>query len=80
MASSGDEALHEAAALVHSIASDAFEKASYECIHLHGGLGFTWEHDAHLYYRRARADRVLFGEPALHRTGLARSLGLLASP
>jgi alkylation response protein AidB-like acyl-CoA dehydrogenase len=43
-------------------------------------MGFTWEHDAHLYYRRARADRLLLGEPAQHRRRLARDLGLLAGP
>ena len=78
VAATDGEPLPEAAAVAHSIASEAFEKAAYECIHLHGGMGFTWEHDAHLYYRRARADRVLFGEPAEHRAELARSLGLLA--
>jgi len=72
-------ALFEAAAVARSLASDAFERAAYECIHLHGGMGFTWEHEAHLYYRRARADRVLLGEPAAHRQELARSLGLLAA-
>ena len=77
-ASGGD--VGEAAAIAHSTACEAFEKTAYECIHLHGGIGFTWEHDAHLYYRRARADRVLFGEPAVHRAQLARSLGLLAAP
>jgi alkylation response protein AidB-like acyl-CoA dehydrogenase len=77
VASRGSDELVEAAAVAHSIASEAFEKAAYECIHLHGGMGFTWEHDAHLFYRRARADRVLLGEPAAHRSELARSLGLL---
>jgi alkylation response protein AidB-like acyl-CoA dehydrogenase len=69
--------LEEAASIAHSTACEAFEKAAYECIHLHGGMGFTWEHDAHLYYRRARADRVLFGDPVVHRERLARGLGLV---
>ena len=73
------EQLLEAAAVARSIASEAFEKAAYACIHLHGGMGFAWEHDAHLYYRRARADRVLFGEPAAPREALARMHGLVAS-
>ena len=68
--------LFDAAAVAHATGCEAFEKAAYECIHLHGGMGFTWEHDAHLYYRRARADRVLLGDPAAHRAQLARSLGL----
>jgi alkylation response protein AidB-like acyl-CoA dehydrogenase len=70
--------LAEAAAVAHTTASEAFEKAAYECIHLHGGMGFTWEHDAHLYYRRARADRALLGEPAGQRVELSRALGLLS--
>jgi alkylation response protein AidB-like acyl-CoA dehydrogenase len=77
VATSRPEELFDAAAIAHSTACEAFEKAAYECIHLHGGMGFTWEHDAHLYYRRARADRVLCGEPAAHRARLARNLGLV---
>ena len=69
--------LGEAAAIAHATACEAFEKAAYECIHLHGGMGFTWEHDAHLYYRRARADRVLFGDPAAHHARLAQALRLM---
>ena len=76
-ASRPGEDLGEAAAIAHTTACEAFEKAAYECIHLHGGMGFTWEHDAHLYYRRARADRVLFGEPAAHHARLAQALRLM---
>jgi alkylation response protein AidB-like acyl-CoA dehydrogenase len=78
VAASRPDALEEAASIAHTEACHAFEKAAGECIHLHGGMGFTWEHDAHLYYRRARADRALFGEPAALRANLARSLGILA--
>jgi len=78
VAASGGQELSEASAVARSMACEAFDKAAYECIHLHGGMGFTWEHDAHLYFRRARAGRVLFGDPAAQRAGLARALGLLA--
>jgi len=77
VAASRPDELFDAAVIAHSTACEAFEKAAYECIHLHGGMGFTWEHDAHLYYRRARADRVLFGDPAAHRVRLAGALGLV---
>jgi len=77
VAASRPAELFDAAAIAHSTACEAFEKAAYECIHLHGGMGFTFEHDAHLYYRRARADRVLLGEPAAHRGQLVRALGLM---
>ena len=56
--------------------SEAYAKAAYDNIHLHGGMGFTWEHDAHLYYRRARASEMLYGSPGHHRAELARALGV----
>ena len=74
-----EEELLEPSAVARTLASEAFEKAAYECIHLHGGMGFTWEHDAHLYYRRARASRALFGDPAELRAELARSFGWFGS-
>ncbi len=43
-------------------------------IHVHGGLGFTWEHDAHLYYRRAVSSERLFGGPDWHRERMLRNL------
>ncbi|GAA4071627.1 acyl-CoA dehydrogenase family protein [Nonomuraea soli] len=43
---------------------------------LHGGIGFTWEHDAHLYYKRAKADEVLLGPPRVYRARLAQLLEL----
>jgi alkylation response protein AidB-like acyl-CoA dehydrogenase len=39
---------------------------------MHGGIGFTWEHPAHLYLKRAKADSVAFGTSDAHRTSLAR--------
>ena len=41
-------------------------------IQLHGGIGFTWEHDAHLYFKRARASESLFGSPQSHREAVAK--------
>jgi alkylation response protein AidB-like acyl-CoA dehydrogenase len=41
-------------------------------IHVHGGIGFTWEHDAHLYWRRAKTDRFLLGSAREHRAAVAR--------
>ncbi len=70
--------LARAAHVAKSLCADAFARCAAENIHLHGGMGFTWEHDAHLYYRRARADETLFGSVAHHRAELARSLGALA--
>jgi alkylation response protein AidB-like acyl-CoA dehydrogenase len=76
-ASDGPELL-EAGHLVKSLCSEAYRKAAYENIHLHGGMGFTWEHDAHLYHRRAQATEMLFGDPLHHRAALARHLDVLS--
>jgi len=55
-------------------ASDAVARAAVTLIQVHGGLGFTWEHDAHLFYRRAFSDEQLFGDAAAHRAQLAAAL------
>ena len=47
-----------------------------ESIQIHGGIGFTWEHDAHLYFKRARADGALLGTVSFHRDRMLRSLGV----
>jgi len=54
----------------------AYRLATTEYVQLHGGIGFTWEHPAHLYVRRARADEALFGTADDHRLRLAGLLGL----
>ena len=46
-----------------------------DCVQLHGGIGVTWEHDLHLYLRRATVNRALYGTPEEHR----RALGNLAT-
>jgi alkylation response protein AidB-like acyl-CoA dehydrogenase len=66
--------LAEAAAVAKIWCSEAFLTAATENVHVHGGIGFTWEHDAHLYFRRSRADAVLFGDPSLYRERLATLL------
>jgi alkylation response protein AidB-like acyl-CoA dehydrogenase len=65
-----------AASVAHSYCSEAFTRVAADCIHVHGGIGFTWEHPAHLYYRRAKSSELLFGTPAAHRRTLAALLGL----
>ncbi|MGH3244298.1 MAG: acyl-CoA dehydrogenase family protein [Spirillospora sp.] len=74
-----DETPHElpaAAALAKAFCSDAFFHTAGEAIQLHGGIGFTWEHDAHLYFKRAQGSRQLFGAPGTHRERLAALAGL----
>jgi alkylation response protein AidB-like acyl-CoA dehydrogenase len=45
-----------------------------DSLHVRGGLGFTWDDDAHLYFRRARSSALLFGDSDFHRELLARHL------
>ncbi len=63
------------ASLAKAYCSDAYFHAAAENIQIHGGIGFTWEHDAHLYLRRARASEVQYGPPRLQREHLAAALG-----
>jgi alkylation response protein AidB-like acyl-CoA dehydrogenase len=65
-----------AAAIAAEAATEAYLFASRECLHLHGGIGFTWEHDSHLYFRRARATAALFGDGSYYRELVAQRFGL----
>ena len=65
-----------AAALAYAYCSRAFTRAAKECIQVHGGIGYTWEHDAHLYLRRAKSSELLFGPPARQRARLAELIGI----
>ena len=66
--------LELAAATAKIHASEGFFHCASESIQLHGGVGFTWEYDPHLYFKRARASEQLLGSPALHRERLAAHL------
>ncbi|MBM3659384.1 MAG: acyl-CoA dehydrogenase [Actinobacteria bacterium] len=57
-------------------AADCERMMSKEGIQIHGSIGYTWEHDMHLYIRRAKTDSLLFGTAAEHRERIARLLGL----
>ncbi len=72
----GSDDLPTAAAMAKAVCSDAYAYVAAETIHLHGGLGFTWDHDAHLYFKRAKSSRLLFGDPRHHREQLARHIGI----
>ena len=63
--------LELAAATAKIHASEVFFLCAAESIQLHGGVGFTWEYDPHLYFKRARASEQLLGNPALHRERIA---------
>lgn len=65
-----------AAALSAAYCSEAYTHAAKENIQIHGGIGYTWEHDAHLYLKRAKSSEQLFGAPAAHRARLADLVGI----
>ena len=65
-----------AAALAYVHCSAAFTHAAKECIQVHGGIGYTWEHDAHLYLRRAKSSELFLGPPARQRARLAALAGI----
>jgi len=71
-----DEELPVAAAVAKSCCSEAYVRVASDSLHVHGGLGFTWDHDAHLYFKRARSSLQLFGDPRHHREQLALHLGV----
>jgi len=71
------EELPVAAAFAQSFLGPAYFQVAKDHLLLHGGIGFTWEHDAHLYYKRAKTDELLLGAPRHHRARLAERLGLL---
>ena len=64
------------AALVKAYASDVYSHVAGENVQIHGGIGFTWEHDAHLYLKRAKASELFLGDASYHRERLATRIGL----
>jgi alkylation response protein AidB-like acyl-CoA dehydrogenase len=70
------DAVFETAHMAKSFCSEAYFHAAAENIQIHGGMGFTWEHPAHLYFKRAKASELLFGDAPYHREALADRLAL----
>ena len=62
------------ASLAKALCSETYFRAAAENIQIHGGIGFTWEHDAHLYYRRAKSAEVMLGSATQHREVMAAHL------
>jgi alkylation response protein AidB-like acyl-CoA dehydrogenase len=69
-----------AAAVAQAYCSDVAVHAAEEAVQLHAGIGMTWEHPAHLYLKRAKADQLALGSPGAHRAALARLVDLLPAP
>ena len=71
-----NDELPSVASLAKAYCSEAYFHAAAENIQIHGGIGFTWEHPAHLYFKRAKSSELMFGDPAYHREQLAQRIGL----
>lgn len=65
-----------AAAVAKAAASDAYRRVAAEGIQVHGGIGFTWEHDMHLYFKRAKSSEFTFGDASFNRDVVAQLIGL----
>jgi alkylation response protein AidB-like acyl-CoA dehydrogenase len=63
-----------ATSMAKAFAADAYRRVAQSGIQIHGGIGFTWEHDMHLYFKRAKANEVAFGDATFHRERVARLL------
>jgi|TARA_Y100000310_G_C20672491_1_gene811068 alkylation response protein AidB-like acyl-CoA dehydrogenase len=66
-AAEDDDDLPALASLAKSAAADTYMHAAADCIQIHGGIGFTWDHDTHLWYKRAKSSEVFLGDPSYHR-------------
>jgi alkylation response protein AidB-like acyl-CoA dehydrogenase len=64
------------ACLAKAYVSDAYFHCAAENIQIHGGIGFTWEHDAHLYFKRAKSSETYLGDATYHRELLAQRIGI----
>ena len=71
-----NDELPSVACLAKAYCSEAYFHATAENIQIHGGIGFTWEHPAHLYFKRAKSSELLFGDPTYHREQLAQRIGI----
>ena len=68
--------LSTCASLAKAFCSEAYFQCAAQAIQVHGGVGFTWEYDVHLHFKRARASESFLGEPAWHRERIAQAIGL----
>jgi alkylation response protein AidB-like acyl-CoA dehydrogenase len=54
---------------------EIYARSSNRAVQMHGGIGFTWEHDLHFWFKRAKWDEVAFGDPSFHRERVATLSG-----
>ena len=70
----GDADIAAVASLAKAAASEAYTQTAIHAVQIHGGIGFTWDNDTHLWFKRAKASEVLFGDAHHHREVLMRAL------
>jgi alkylation response protein AidB-like acyl-CoA dehydrogenase len=75
-AAEDNEELPVMASLAKAYCSEAYFQAAADNIQIHGGIGFTWDHPAHLYFKRAKSSELILGDPAYHRELLAQRIGV----
>ncbi|MBM3673724.1 MAG: acyl-CoA dehydrogenase [Actinobacteria bacterium] len=75
-AAEDNDELPVVASLAKAYCSDAYFHSAAENIQIHGGIGFTWEHNAHLYFKRAKSSEILLGDATYHRELLAQRIGI----
>lgn len=76
IADEGSDELKEAASIAKAYCSEIYMQCAAQALQLHGGIGFTWEYDLHLYFKRARAMENYLGSPDFHRQIVAQCIGL----
>jgi alkylation response protein AidB-like acyl-CoA dehydrogenase len=74
-AAEGDGDLPALASLAKAAASEAYMQAAIHAVQMHGGIGFTWDNDTHLWFKRAKSSEVFLGHPSRHRELLLRHWG-----
>ncbi|GLZ09237.1 acyl-CoA dehydrogenase [Actinomadura sp. NBRC 104412] len=70
------DAMEEPAAVAKATAAEAYFRAAGDNLQIHGGIGVTWEHDAHLYFKRAKASLMLFGDVGAYQRRIADLIGI----
>ena len=68
-----------AGSMAKAMASDTYMKAAKEAVQMRGGIGFTWEEDTHLWYKRAKSSEVFMGTPGMHRERMMQIIEETAS-
>jgi alkylation response protein AidB-like acyl-CoA dehydrogenase len=71
----GSTELSLVASVAKAYCSEAYFRAAEGCIQVHGGIGFTWEHDAHLYFKRAKSSQLALGDPTYHMELIGQRIG-----